>query len=399
MVVLPVSVAHAQTYTVLHSFQRTNDGAYPLAGLTMDRSGNLFGTASAGGLVQACQGGCGTVFELMNRHGAWVFAPLHAFTGYNDGFVPASRLTIGSNGVLYGSTLYGGLLGGPGAGMIFSLEPPAHASGRLFAPWTESIIYSFGNPPDGANPWGDMVFDQQGNLYASTFGGGVPCASGYYCGTVYELTPHAGSWTENILYTFNQQFFSSPRSGVIFDGSGRLVGTASNGYGQVYSLTNSGSQWVIDTLYAFQQGNDASTPAGNVVLDPSGNLYGATVYGGLNDIGAVYELTPTAGGWSERVLYNFDGPSGSKPMAGLTRDAAGNLFGTTCYGGANNQGTVFKLTPDGSGNWTETTVHEFAGSEGDCPFGTLVIDGSGNIYGTTEYGGDRGVGVVFEITP
>ena len=400
MVVLPVSAARAQNYSVLHSFQRTGDGAVPLAGLTMDRSGNLFGTASEGGLVQNCQGGCGTVFELKPRNGGWVFAPLYQFTGYSDGDVPASRVTIGSDGLVYGTTLYGGLVGGfGGAGVIFRLQPPAHASGRLLSPWTESVLYSFGNPPDGANPWGDTTFDAQGNLYGTTLAGGVQCAGAYYCGTVYELTPHSGSWTENILYTFTQQTFAAPRSGVIFDGSGRLYGTASNGYGQVFRLANSGSQWVEDTLYAFLSGTDASGPTGNVVFDPSGNLYGATVYGGLNDLGTVYELTPTASGWSEQLLYNFDGPHGSMPMAGITRGADGNLYGTTCHGGANNQGTVFKLTSDGGGQWTLTTLHEFAGSEGDCPFGKLVVDGSGNIYGTTEYGGDRGVGVIFEVTP
>jgi uncharacterized repeat protein (TIGR03803 family) len=400
LVMLSVSAVHAQNYVVLHSFNRTGDGAYPVAGLTMDRSGNLFGTASAGGLVQNCQGGCGTVFELMHKNGAWVFVPVYAFKGDSDGAVPASRVTIGSNGVVYGTTLYGGLLAGfAAAGVVFSLQPPAHTSGRLFGPWTQSVLYSFGTPPDGANPWGDTIFDNLGNLYGTTFGGGVQCAGAYYCGTVYELTPHPGGWTESILYTFTEQFFSAPRSGVIFDGNGRLYGTAANGYGQVFRLTNSGSQWVEDTIYSFQMGEDASTPAGNVVFDPSGDLYGATVYGGVNGLGAVYELTPIGGGWSERVLYSFDGPTGSKPMAGLTRDAAGNLYGTTCYGGANNQGTVFKLTADGSGHWTKTTLHDFADSEGTCPFGNLVIDPSGNIYGTTEYGGSRGIGVVFEIMP
>jgi len=400
MVILSVSAAHAQSYAVLHNFDRTTDGALPTAGLTIDRSGNLFGTASEGGLVEDCEDGCGTVFELMHKNGGWVFAPLYAFTGYSDGAVPASRVTIGSDGVVYGTTLYGGLLAGfSGAGVIFRLQPPARASGRLLSPWTESVIYSFGNPPDGANPWGDTIFDEQGNLYGTTFGGGVQCAGDYYCGTVYELTPQAGGWIENILYTFTQQFFSEPRSGVIFDGSGQLYGTTSNGYGQVFRLTSSGSQWVEDTIYAFQGGDDASSPAGNVVFDPSGNLYGATVYGGLSSLGAVYELTPSAGGWSESVLYSFDGAHGSMPMAGVTRDAAGNLYGTTCYGGANNRGTVFKLTPDGGSQWTETTLHDFAGGDGACPFGTLALDPSGNIYGTTEYGGTHGIGVVFEITP
>lgn len=399
MVVLLVSAAHAQNYSVLHSFTRTSDGALPLAGLTMDRSGNLFGTASEGGLLPNCQNGCGTVFELQRKNGGWIFTPLYAFTGYSDGAVPASRVTLGSDGEVYGTTLYGGLLGGfAGAGVVFRLQPPVHTSGKPFNPWTENVIYSFGNPPDGANPWGDIIFDAQRNLYGTTFGGGEQCAGAYYCGTVYELTPEAGAWTENILYTFTQQFFSAPRAGVILDANGRLYGTTSNGYGQVFRLADSGSQWVEDTLYAFQEGGDAAAPAGNVVFDPAGDLYGATVYGGSSNQGAVYELTPSAEGWSEKVLYSFDGVNGSEPMAGLTRDAAGTLYGTTCYGGANNRGTVFKLA-SGGGQWTLTTLHDFAGADGNCPFGTLAIDGGGNIYGTTEYGGVHGLGVVFEISP
>jgi hypothetical protein len=207
----------AQTLTVLHSFARLTDGATPLAGLTMHRSGNLFGTASEGGQA-GCGGfqGCGTVFELTRKNSVWVFAPLYAFTGFPDGYVPASRLTIGANGSLYGTTLYGGAMNISG-GVVFNLQPPVHNSNRTDPPWKQTVLYTFGNPLDGNNPWGEIVFDQEGNLYGTTFGGGVACSFGYYCGTVYDLTPRSGTWTENILYTFTQSDLSAPRAGVIFD--------------------------------------------------------------------------------------------------------------------------------------------------------------------------------------
>ena len=360
------ALAHAQTYTVLHNFTRHADGGVPLAGLTMDRFGNLFGTASEGGLPSACNyTGCGTVFELTRKGSGWLFTPLYGFTGYSDGDLPVSRVTIGTNGTLYGTTLYGGMIGGvSGAGVVFNLQPQPRVSGRVFGSWRETVIYAFGQPPDGANPWGDIAFDAQGNLYGTTFGGGIQCAGPYYCGTVYELTPHTGSWIESILYTFTQQFFSKPRDGVILDVSGNLYGTASNGDGQVFQLTHSGSMWLENTIYSFLGGSDASVPAGNVIFDPSGNLYGTTVYGGTYGQGAIYELTRDGGGWTERVLYSLGADGGSQPMAGLARDSAGNLYGVTCYGGASNRGAVFKLTPSGGGLWSETTLHGFTGMDG-----------------------------------
>jgi uncharacterized repeat protein (TIGR03803 family) len=387
----------AQTLTVLHSFARLADGATPLAGLTMDRSGNLFGTSSEGGLACGFRG-CGTVFEMTQKNSVWVFTPLYAFTGFADGENPASRITIGPNGTLYGTTLYGD--GTPAnGGVVFSLQPPPHTANRTDPPWRETVLYTFGNPPDGDNPWGEIVFDQQGNLYGTTVGGGVICASGYYCGTVYELTPHSGSWTESILYTFTQSDFSMPRSGVIFDSHGNLYGTATNGNGQVFRLTSSGPSWLLNTIYAFQGGANGSAPAGNVIFDSLGNMYGTTVYGGANGEGTVFELMSEGGRWIDRVIYNLGGDGGSQPSGGLAWDSAGNLYGVTCSGGVANQGAVYKLTPSGNGQWTETTLHEFTGSDGSCPQGRVVLDASGNIYGTTMSGGQHGIGVVFEITP
>ena len=190
-----------------------------------------------------------------------------------------------------------------------------------------------------------------------------------------------------------------PRSGVIFDNLGNLYGTATNGDGQVFRLTSSGPSWLEDTIYTFQGGTTGYAPAGNVIFDSAGNLYGATVFGGTNGKGTVFELTSEGGRWIDRVLYNLGGDGGSQPSGGLTWDSAGNLYGVTCYGGSANQGAVFQLTPSGNGQWIETTLHEFIGSDGNCPQGRVILDAAGNLYGTTEYGGQYGNGVVFEITP
>jgi len=394
------ALATAQSYTVLHNFRGHEDGGVPYAGLTMDRAGHLFGTASQGGNGLGCQGGCGAVFELVRRNSAWLFIPLYAFNGNSDGAIPFSRVTIGPNGTLYGTTAYGGSsIGITGNGVVFNLQPPPHFSGNIFGGWNETVIHQFGQPPDGAQPYGEVAFDAQGNLYATTLGGGIVCASGYYCGIVFELTPQNDLWSESTLYTFTQQFLSIPRAGVVFDATGNLYSTLSNGNGAVFRLSNSGGAWTYTTLYQFMDSPDGSGAASGLIFDPSGNLFGTTVYGGANRQGTVYELMPVAGGWTESILYSLGGDGGSQPMAGVTRDPAGNLYGTTCHGGSHGGGAVFKLTPSGGGQWTETTLHNFGGSDGGCPHGDLLIDAGGNIYGTTSEGGPYGLGVIFEITP
>jgi len=213
---------------------------------------------------------------------------------------------------------------------------------------------------------------------------------------VYELTLQGSSWIENILYTFTHRPEFAPRYGVILDASGNLYGPSDD---TIFHLSRSGSQWIESTLYTFGAPGDASTMAGGLIFDASGNLYGASVYGGASDDGAIFRLTPSGGGWTERVLYSLDGSGGSQPMAGIVRDAAGNLYGTTCYGGSNNRGVVFRLSPAGGGQWTESVLHNFTGTDGGCPHGDLVLDAAGNVYGTTMNGGTYGVGVIFEITP
>jgi uncharacterized repeat protein (TIGR03803 family) len=389
--------AQAQTYTVLYNFTGGQDGAYPEAGLTMDRSGNLYGTAYEGGASNR-----GSVYKLAHRGGGWVFSPLYNFTGQEDGGAPIAGVVFGPNGTLYGTTEFGGHDCGEGCGTVFNLRPPATICKTILCPWTETVTYGFNGSGDGANPgYGDLTFDQAGNIYGTTYFGGNNNADG----VVYELTPANGGWTESAIHTFNgTSDGANPYSSVIFNAAGNLYGTTfaggAHGYGTVFQLTPSGSGWAENTLYAFQSSTDGGKPFGGVVFDNAGNLYGATSSGGAGSGGTAYELMPSNGSWIFGLLYSFTG-SANLPGAydSLTMDAAGNLYGTTTKDGAHAAGSVFKLTP-ANGGWTETDVYDFAsGSGGAVPYGSVLIDTSGNLYGTASAGGANGYGVIWEITP
>lgn len=215
--------------------------------------------------------------------------------------------------------------------------------------WTETLLYSFQGGSDGEGPEGGLIFDASGNLYGSTAGGGSAS-----CGTIFELSPSDGGWTETILHTF--------------------------------------------------QCSDGAGPWGNLITDQSGNLYGVTTGGGANNGGVVYELSQP-GSWTYNLLYGSF-PDNSAPAGTLAFDGAGNLYGTTRAGGAFGDGTAYKLTPS-NGSWTETDLHDFQTTDGVLPNGGLVVDSAGNLYGTAEAGGIGfdgpcyaiGCGTVWEITP
>jgi uncharacterized repeat protein (TIGR03803 family) len=385
--------AYAQTFNVLHNFTGGADGASPYVGVTMDSSGNLYGTAALGGMAGGCNGnGCGTVYKLARHGSSWLFSPLYAFTGGSDGAVPLARVILGPNGTLYGTTY----AGGGGTGVVFNLHPPPHVTNRVFSPWTENVLYQFGNVFDGNNPEGDLLFDAASNIYGTTSSGGYECQDTVYCGTVYELTPQGSGWTESILYKFTSPDLATPLAGVTSDPMGNLYGTTSTLYA-VFELTHSGSRWTEQTLYESSYQGGAQSPAGGVIFDPLGNLYGTIQLGGANGIGSVIELMPSGGTWNETTLYSFTG--GGEPYAGLVRDTSGNLYGTTCGGGVHNSGSVFKLTRSGGG-WTEADLYDFTGgTDGYCPMGNVILDAQGNLYGTAYAGGSGGYGTVFEVTP
>lgn len=386
--------ALAQTVTVLHGFTAGQDGAYPNAGLTMDRAGNFYGTTWQGG------NGVGVVFRLSRAGSGWVLTPLHEFQGEpNDGSNPSSRVIIGPDGSLYGTTVFGGQYGG---GTIYRLRPQPRACASFSCPWEETILHSFCSQlycTDGKSPApGALVFDQAGNLYGTTiFGGSSATLSNPGDGTVFELKPSSGGWTHSVLFSFTDSSQgSAPYGSVIFDHAGNLYGTTgflgAYGSGTVYELSPSGSGWTEQTL-ASVNFDRAYTYAG-LVMDAQGNLFGASGCGN-SEAGGIFELSPSNGGWTFNVLYSWL-PVNEGPCSTMTLDAAGNLHGTSSWTGLYNKGEVFQLTPSGGG-WIYTSV-SFDGSDGESLSGGVVLDAAGNIYGTA-YLSTQSFGNVWEITP
>lgn len=394
----------AQTYTVLHRFD-LSDGAKPEAGLTMDREGNLYGTTFIGGLpIMTCYGGtCGTVFKLAHSGSSWMFSTLYEFTGQSDGGLPTSRVVFGPDGALYGTAENGGYAScdptAYGCGVVYRLTPQPTFCRTALCPWLETPIFTFTNAASqGRAPTGDLIFDSQGNLYGTTNNGGSTDCN---CGTVFELTHSGGSWAENVLYAVTPPL-AFPQSGVVFDASGNLYGSIGgedfdNFRAAIFQLTPSGSNWMENTIYEFSGNQNMDTMVAGLIVDPHGNLFGATLNGGAFNYGSVFELSPQQNGtWSFNTIYSFQQAAGG-PQANLTFDSAGNLYGTATYDGAYGLGSVFKLTPS-NGGWTYTDLHDFNRSDGAVPISSVLIDASGNLYGTTSEGGFN-EGVVWEITP
>ena len=420
LAILPLAATQAQTFTVLHSFTGQQDGSGPDAGLTLDAAGNLYGTAYAGGnnTLYTCHfTGCGVVFKLSRRHSTWVLSPLNTFNVIN-GIGPVAPVVFGPGGLLYGSTSQGGVqdcsnLGYPGCGVVYTLQPSATACTTALCSWTESLIHQFSNlQTDGYYPAGSLAFDQAGNVYGATaFGGERGDCLGYGCGTVFQLTRSGSGWVKTTLadYNFYDGDPSILYSGLIIDRAGNLYGSSeeggSQGNGTVFELSRSGSGWTTTILHNFSFGGEGQ-PIGGLVMDNAGNIYGTTSYGGSGDGGVVFQLSPSNGGWSYSIIANLvGGASSSGPQGSLAMDAAGNLYGTTYNEGAFQCGNVFKLTPSG-GQWNFTDLHDFTcGNDGGYPAAGVTLDGSGNLFGTTSNFGPSGTcsghgcGVVWEITP
>jgi uncharacterized repeat protein (TIGR03803 family) len=397
------------TQTVLYSFKGGSDGQNPLSRLVFDSAGNLYGTTSGGG-TGTCSG-CGTVFKLApNSRSGWTESVIYTFKGGSDGAFPYAGLTLDSAGNLYGTTLLGGTQPtnclGWSCGTVFKLAPGSHGS------WTESILYSFTGGSDGGEPRGELIFDSAGSLYGTASVGGKSSGSG----TVFKLTPASNSWTLNVLYSFfdsNGNDGFDPQSGLIFDKAGNLYGTTlfggsarcSGGCGVVFELISNGNgSFSESVLYNFLGGaSDGAYPAGGLVFDQVGNLYGTTYSGGRSPgpVGVVFQLAPGSGGqWTETVVHAFTGSfDGASPYGALVFDQAGNLYGATYRGGTADVGTVFELTPTTGGQWTKSTIYSFPSSDGQDPNGNLVEDASGNFYGTTYPGGTYAQGEVFKLAP
>jgi len=388
-VVSSVPAAQAQTINVLHSFTGFGDGGSPFAGVTLDRAGNLYGTTSNPGYPP-------TVFKLTRAGSGWILSTLYTFDHPNDPALVYAGVVIGPDGLLYGTSYSGGQFN---LGAVFSLRPPATACKSASCQWSSTTIYSF-DGLDGTHPlYGNLVFDAAGNIYGTTSGGG-----GHVRGTVFKLTRSGSSWTESVLYSFTGDADGgTPQSGVAFDSAGNLYGATNvggaNGYGTVFELSPSAGGWTETTLYSFTDGSDGANPIGGVALDAQGNLYGTTsVSLGGFAAGTVWELAPSSGGWAFTILHSFSQGTYPGPVATPTLDAAGNIYGTSRTGGE-GLGEVFQLTPTSGGY--SFTAYAFDLSNGDAPYGSVALDANGNLYGTTSGGGMNSCicGVVWEITP
>ena len=393
--------AQARKFKAVHTFHGAN-GAGSEGQLVRDAAGNIYGTTSAGG-KGVCDGAhlCGTAFKL-DKTGKQVW--LHNFMGKN-GMEPAAGLLRDAAGNLYGTTVLGGdtKCYSLGCGTVFKLD----SSGR------ETVLHKFAGEPNGMDPESTLARDSAGSLYGTT-----PVGPG----TIFKIDTTGKTTT---LYRFSGGSDGCfPAPGVILDTAGNLYGVTvqggaaycNSGYGVVFELDTTGKLTVLHTF----GGGDGAYPSSVLRFDSAGNLYGTTSAGGSSTTcgggcGAVFELAPNADmSWTESVLYSFCSVNacadGEEPNGGpLARDAAGNLYGTTYFGGAfrcngSGCGTVFKLDTTG----TLTTLHSFTGgADGAFPPAGVIMDKAGTLYGTTAGGGDRkcaigngdGCGVIFETIP
>jgi uncharacterized repeat protein (TIGR03803 family) len=420
----------APKYKVLHSFNGT-DGQGPWGGVALDLKGSVYG--ASGGGTGDCRGGCGLVFQLTpHANGQWGETVLYTFQGSDDGEGPDSNVIFDSSGNVYGTTSGGGTYNW---GTVFELTPGAGG-------WTEKVLWDF-DADNGAVPTAGLIMDEAGNLYGTTPAGGENDG-----GITFELTPGSGGWNENVLNSFYYSPYgdpapggSSPYAGLVSDGTGNLYGTtqkggtgcSGEGCGIVYELRPAAGGWKEIVLHRFHNnGKDGVEPGwGALFRDGSGDLYGTTGGGGayqcggagtrspavfdtahrradgqrpgedIGNCGTIFRLTKgTNGGWKETILYNFKvGSTGSTPNAGVVMDEAGNLYGTTDYGGSGSEcGVIYKIAP-AKGKWKYTVLHTFEGPDGCLPEGNLVLDPKGNLYGGTVLGGTTGNGVIFELTP
>ncbi len=430
--------------TVLHSFTGGADGAYPTGALIRDSAGNLYGTANGGGNLSACGGfGCGLVFKLDSSGNETI---LYTFTGATDGAYPSGSVTLDTDGNLYGTTDGGGDLNacfGGGCGVVFKIDTKGN----------ETALYAFAGTADGNFPNGGLILDGNGNLYGTTnTGGDLSGCFGAGCGVIFKVDRFGN---QIVLHTFHSNpDGANPNGNLIRDTGGNLYGTAGDGgalnFGVVYKLDGAGKETM---LYSFPSSPRGSTPFAGVIRGGNGELYGTAFDGGLDDSGVVYKVdaqgketilytftggadggfpdsvirddegnlygTAGSGGdlsgcnnpygcglvykldsqGNQTVLYTFTGGSdGAYPYGSLVRDAGGNLYGTA-GGGAANWGVVYKLSPAGQ----ETVLHTFTGGlDGGLPFGSLVRDSGGNLYGTTTFGGAGTgfpAGVIFKLDP
>jgi len=393
MTLILATSAWAASEKILYNFNAfSGDGYYPYSGLVADAKGNLYGTTEAGGA------GYGTAFELKLSGKTYTEIQLHVFiAGVNDGAYPEySAMVFDKAGNLYGTTYQGGTAN---VGTVFEL---VHSGST----WTEKIIHSFLDTAgkDGAYPQAGLSFDSAGNLYGTTEYGGK---NGY--GTVFQMTQSKGKWTYKVIHGFSAGNNGDyPVGGITPGPDGYYYGTtyyggATYNEGTVYRLFQARGVWVSQTVFLFNSAV-GSHPNSTLAIDPAGNFYGTTYDGGANNLGTVYKLKRGSNDkYTQSILYSFKGGTndGEYPYeAGVILDAAGDIFGTTRYGGTANEGTVFELKLT-SGKYKYIILHVFddtSSNDGYDPLAGVILF-KGKLYGTTYAGGTHGAGVAFEVTP
>ncbi len=371
--------------TTLFSFNDLADGGVPSGTLIPDSAGNLYGTARDGG-----QYGHGVVFELsppQPGQTAWTETVLHAFDA--DGAYPVAGLIRDANGNLFGTTQSGGA---NNDGTAFELSPPANGH----TAWTATVLHNFTGGADGREPLASLTLDPSGNLYGTAW-----LAGPHTDGEVFQLTPPAeaqGSWTFTSLFAFHNKFGRAPQSSLLRDNAGNLYGTnycnEAGNHGTVFEISPPApgqTRWTRKDLH------NIPNPDSRLVRDKAGNLFGDSVYGGPGLNPFIFELTPPADGsgrWREKIIYQFSNSAGTD---GLTIDDAGNLFAAT---GTGTGGTVFELKHPAPGKykWTNIPLFTFNGNNGAEPSGVFTIDKAGNLLGTTGFGGQYDYGTAFMLT-
>jgi uncharacterized repeat protein (TIGR03803 family) len=371
---IPLASAQGPNFTesVVYSFTNGPDGANPEAGLVQDSAGNLFGTTIGGGTL-----GFGTVFEVDSLGDETV---LYSFTAGTDGAAPSAGVILDGKGNLFGTTRDGG---NPacGCGVVYKLDTNNNFT----------VLHTFTGAPDGATPYAGLIRDSKGNLYGTTAYGGK-----YDYGTVFTVT---GAGTQ-LLHSFSGPDGAHPFGGLVRDSNGNLFGTTfdggASGFGTVFKVAAAGNESVLHNFTGYA---DGSNPYASLIRDFAGNLYGTTGFGTAYGFGTVFKLARQN---HYTLLHTFTGsPDGANPYVGLVGDTAGNLYGTTYAGGTKGSwGLVFRL--DTTGKYS--ILHTFAQiPDGANPYGSLIVDSSGTLYGTTYQGGSpgcgSGCGVVFKLTP
>ena len=376
-------------YAVVYPFGGGFDGGNAATQLVFDPQGNAYGTTVQGG-----NAGCGTVFRLHpSGSGHWQEHVLYNFTCFFDGKNPHGGVVRDAQGNLYGTTTAGGLSGGctgDGCGVAF----------KITAGGTESVLHTFQGKDDGFGPGSPLVFDSAGNLYGTAPDGGANKH-----GTIFEFKPSGGSWQFQVIHQFTGGSGGSIGSlgSLLVGAHGALYGVTEIGgahnAGIAYRLNHaSGSTWSFTTIYTFKGSPDAANPYGGLI-EYGRKLYGTTYFGGAAGQGAVFELTPGATTYGERVVYSFKGGNdGRLPTSSLLAATNGMLYGTTSMGGGSSCdcGTVFALA---HGTFAENVVHRFGGNhDGQSPYYGFIQNGSA-LYSSTNFGGPSNYGTIFSITP